>query len=132
MQDTTINNLNLTMQDISKFPDLPVSSSHDSVEALGTIYTTNNVTVEEGTIYTLSIYKGEVYKCKGEWSDVRNSSFRYGAISWIEIAFPTVDDFQKIVKALNTLDACLKDIKEFAEKILREKLNTNQRPPSPK
>ena len=48
MQDTTINNLNLTIDDISKFPDLPVSSDHEDVETLGAIYPTRQVASPKG------------------------------------------------------------------------------------
>ena len=129
MQDTIINNLNLTMDDISKFPNLPVSRDYAEPARLGTIYTTGQATLGQGTIYDLYQYKGVVYKVKGDWS-AGEDSFHFRKIAWAEITFETIEGFQKIVKALNTLDACLKEIEEYTEKTLREKLNTNQRPNS--
>ena len=49
---------------------------------------------------------------------------------WID--FGTLEKFKIIVRGLNTLNSCLKDIEEFAKITLQEKLNTNQRPLSPK
>lgn len=131
MQDTTINNLNLTIFDIGKLPDLPVIpviSFHEDVETLGTIYSTGQATTSQGKIYNLHSYKGIVYKTKGDWDEGRGIGFHFRSIDWLVITFDTIEAFQKIVKALNNLDSCLKEIAEFAEKTLREKLNTNQRP----
>ena len=128
MQDTTINNLKLTIEDISKFPNLPIGLTHKDVESLGTISTVGQATMAKGEIYTLSLLKGVMYKSKDSWEDGKQVYFRYRGITQIEIGFSTIEQFKDIVRGLNNLNSCLMDIDEFAKITLAKKLNTNQRP----